>query len=129
MSACCERRAAQKTSMWVRRCLEVAEWVFPGAILALLPKCPGCVAAYVALWTGIGLSLSTATYLRWSLLILCAAALLYLTLKWLGRFVVELTSHVVERHEAQSETSDLRMRCSGRAPAQPTSGMGAGRYN
>jgi hypothetical protein len=38
----------------------------------------------VALWTGLGLSLSTATYLRWALLLVCAASLVYLTVKRLG---------------------------------------------
>jgi hypothetical protein len=39
----------------------------------------------VTLWTGLGLSLSTATYLRWVVLFLCAAALLFLVARRLGR--------------------------------------------
>jgi hypothetical protein len=53
--------------------------------LVLVPKCPLCLAAYVTLWTGLSLSLSTATYLRWGLLSLCVASLLFLTVKRLGR--------------------------------------------
>jgi hypothetical protein len=87
MSACCDQRSAPKTITWWRRCWEVAQWAFPSAILALLPKCPMCLAAHVAVWTGIGLSLSTATYLRWALLILCVASLLFLVVKRLGRYV------------------------------------------
>ena len=51
----------------------------------LMPKCPVCLAAYVMLWTGLGLSLSTATYVRWMLLFLCVASLLFLTVKRLSR--------------------------------------------
>ena len=64
-----------------RRCRVIAEWLIPAVVIALLPKCPLCLAAYIALWTGIGLSLATATLLRTLLLILCVAALSYLALK------------------------------------------------
>ena len=78
MSACCDVSGHQKSPTLARRTGEVLAWLLPGAILVLVPKCPACLAAYVMLVTGIGLSLSTATYLRGGLLLLCVASLLFL---------------------------------------------------
>lgn len=64
-----------------QRYREVAAWLIPGALLAALPKCPVCLATYIAIGTGIGLSVSTAAYLRLALLILCIAALSYLAVR------------------------------------------------
>ena len=81
MSACCDAASDWKTPAWARRVRETFAWVLPSAILVLVPKCPACLAAHVTFWTGLGLSLSTATYLRGGLLFLCAASLLYLIVK------------------------------------------------
>jgi hypothetical protein len=64
MSACCDAVSDRKTPTWVRSVREIFAWALPSALLVLVPKCPACLAAYVTLWTGLGLSLSTATYVR-----------------------------------------------------------------
>lgn len=63
----------------------IAGWLIPGATLALLPKCPMCVAAYVAL-LGISLPVAAASHLRTALLALCVIALCYMAIKHLRRF-------------------------------------------
>src|SRR5256885_7443102 len=55
-------------------CREATGWIAPSLGLALIPKCPACVAAYVAAIPGAGISLPMAARLRLGLLILCASA-------------------------------------------------------
>jgi hypothetical protein len=64
-------------------------WVVPGAGLALLPKCPACLAGFVAAWTGFGLSFSAATHLRTFVLVLCAVTLLCLAFRRVQRLVAK----------------------------------------
>lgn len=90
MSTCCSTATPPHTVASRLRALSL--WTLPSAVLVLMPKCPMCLAAYVALWTGLGLSISTAAYIRWSLLILCAAALGVLTIHRMGLHVARYRS-------------------------------------
>jgi hypothetical protein len=85
MSDCCDTGSDRLAPTWVRRVREIFAWALPSVILVLVPKCPACLAAHVTLWTGLGLSLSTATYLRWVLLLVCVASLLFLIVERLDR--------------------------------------------
>jgi len=63
----------------VRWCLTLGGWLVLSALLVLVPKCPACLAAYMLMGTGIGLSLSTARTVQMLLMFLCIASLAYLT--------------------------------------------------
>lgn len=60
---------------WTRRAREIAGLVLPGTFLALLPKCPMCLAAYVALGTGFTMSCASAHILMRTMTVLCISAL------------------------------------------------------
>lgn len=53
-----------------------AGWILPGVMLALLPKCPLCLAAWLSLLLGIGLSATTARMLHTALIVLCTVTLI-----------------------------------------------------
>jgi len=57
------------------------QWAVPIATLVLIPKCPACVAAYALLFTGVGLSFSAASTIRWGLIALCLTAIALLLLR------------------------------------------------
>ncbi len=75
-STCCQapvRRSGLRSGI-----LETTGWALPGALLVLMPKCPACVAGYIALATGVGISLTAAAYLRTGLIVACVGLLIVL---------------------------------------------------
>ncbi len=79
-STCCHGGSAP-SSIGLRRGRQIAAGALWLGVWALVPKCPICLAAHVAFWTGLGLSFTAANYLRWSLLIFSGAALFCLAMK------------------------------------------------
>jgi hypothetical protein len=78
MAKCCQAAVAADSSRPAipgshtalrQQALSIAGWILPATVLAVMPKCPVCVAAYAAAFTGIGLSLTTASYLRSGLIV------------------------------------------------------------
>jgi len=79
-SCCCQRKPrtgheARQQKSWLRRVRGVAGWILPSTLLALMPKCPICLAAYVALCTGFTMSGSSAHILMRTLTVLCIGTL------------------------------------------------------
>lgn len=84
MHTCCHATTMRTEGKSIaRRVLGTTRWIAPTVILALLPKCPMCLAAYVALATGIGISLPVAAWIRTGLLLACLGALAWFTLSTL----------------------------------------------
>jgi hypothetical protein len=105
MGTCCDHANQHKAATWMGKGRGVIAWSIPGIVLVLFPKCPACLAAYVAIWTGVGLSLSTATYLRWALLGLCIISLMYLTIQFLGRMWAQ--SHIHPLNSKDNESCNI----------------------
>ncbi len=98
---CCQRKSrasddVRRQKTWLCRARGVAGLILPGALLALMPKCPMCLAAYVAFCTGFTMSGSSAHILMRSL-----------TALGIGTLALCVVRHVVScRHNKQ--TFDLR---------------------
>jgi len=87
-SRCCCRASAPteepRPLAPLQRAREAVRWLIPGVILIAMPKCPMCVAAYIALFTGVGISLTAAASLRILVLALCLATIAVLAAKRAG---------------------------------------------
>jgi hypothetical protein len=77
---------ASKVQRLAQHGAEAARWVAPSAALVVVPKCPACLAAYVAMVSGIGISATVAAHLRMIWILLCVMALAALMVRSLKRF-------------------------------------------
>ncbi len=67
-----------------RRVWEGLQWLFPTALLVMTPKCPMCLAAYIMLLTGVGVSMSVARCVWILTPLICVLWLVFLGRKFLG---------------------------------------------
>ena len=90
MQACANHSRLQSLK---RRFRNFGEWLVPSVLLVLVPKCPMCIAAYIALGAGIGISVTAATYLRMALIILCLGSLLFTAIRLCNARVIARHLH------------------------------------
>ena len=83
---------ARGRSHLVSRFLNFVGWIVPTAILALIPKCPACVAGYAVIGTSVGWSLSASAQLRLAVIVLCVVSLSYLGTKSVLSVVTRIAS-------------------------------------
>ena len=80
------------------RVREVAALIVPGTFLALMPKCPLCFAAYVALGTGFTLSYPYAHLLMRALTALCITTLAFCLVRMLAK-------HLRQKHSINLQST------------------------
>src|ERR1700739_4326753 len=83
---CCEAQQAARRGLAARP-LAARPWrsagscVGSGAMLVLLPKCPMCIAAYLAVWTGAGIAAPIAGHLRFVMMAISVVSLTFLVVR------------------------------------------------
>lgn len=88
----CRRRIASPAATFMvekrfaRRSSRAASWALPSLGLALVPKCPMCIAAWLALGGSFGVSLTAASYLRSGFVWLCWDVLALMTARLVFHF-------------------------------------------
>src|SRR5260221_13890216 len=80
-----------RKSGFLSRFLRLIGWIAPSALLALIPKCPVCLAGYAVIGTSVGFSLQTMAHLRLALVILCIASLSFLSARYIFHLILRAT--------------------------------------
>ena len=78
--SCCSKGGRHRRTL-----ASFSAWFVPSAFLLLVPKCPLCIVAYTAALTGLGISVSTATGMRVTLILSCISLLAFVVLRTLLR--------------------------------------------
>jgi hypothetical protein len=73
-------RGSPKTGLF-RRAWRGVQCLFPAALLVLIPKCPLCIAADLALFAGVGVSVTTARWIQVLMVAACLASVLWLAFR------------------------------------------------
>jgi hypothetical protein len=84
-----DRAAVNRPRPSRRPRFEIAGWLASAVVLTLLPKCPACLAAYVAIVTGVALSAPVAAHLRVTLVVLCLGSMSYLGARAIRRHRID----------------------------------------
>ena len=77
----------------LRRAWKGTHWLVPSLLLALIPKCPMCVAAYIALFTGVGISINAAHWIQLLLWAFCLISIAYLVITRIPLFLRSRNVH------------------------------------
>jgi len=96
MARCCKRTGqsadrspAGNSRRLAAKAVSGLRWILPATVLAIMPKCPVCFAAYLAIATGLGISVTAAAYLRGGLILASAAALIALAVGLARRYLIK----------------------------------------
>jgi hypothetical protein len=91
-----EQQIRNRPDSRVKPFLSRARWLLPTVFLAIIPKCPLCLAAYIMAATGIGMSVATASIVRTTCVYACGVSIFYLFVKWL--LGIQLRRRVTKRN-------------------------------
>lgn len=65
----------------LRKMVNFVGALLSGLLIILIPKCPMCLAAYIAVGTGIGVSFTVAGYIKIMMIAICVVSFFYFVFK------------------------------------------------